>query len=406
MQLLRDLAYLWRTQRTRTLSTLFGIAWGAASVVLLLAFGAGLQEDMERKAGNLGRHVVVVWPQKTTRAHAGLGVGRWIQLREQDIAALPELIPGLADVSPEYQGREQVQVGQRIYNPRLSGVSPAYARLRSMTPQPGGRFLNERDLLEKRCVVFLGDRIKRGLFGDARAVGRQVILKGIPFTVVGVLKPKKQDANYGGVDADRVCLPAPVFAQIFGRPYLTNFVYRARDLSCHDRVKRQVYAALGRRCRFDPEDWQALNLWDTTKEARMRETIFLAFHLILGSSGLLTLLVGAVGIGNLMFIRVRQQTREMGIQMAVGARPGRIFRAVLGESLLLVLAGGIMGLIFSWGIISLVGMTPLVETMGRPAVSWQMALGVVALLGAVGCGSGFFPARRAARLDPVAALSD
>ncbi len=405
MVFLHNLDTLWRTHRLRTISTLLGISWGTASVVLLLAFGAGIQRDMERKAVNLGRHVVVAWPQKTTRPFAGMGPGRRIVLREKDIACLPGLIPALAGVSPEYQGKELVQVGQRVYRSTLSGVYPVYGRLRSMRPQRGGRFLNQRDLVENRCVVFLGDHIKRGLFGEAAAVGKQVILRGIPFTVVGVLQPKRQDGNYGGLDADRVCMPASVFARLFGRSHVTNFVFRADGLSSHEEVKRRVYEVLGRRCRFDSADRHALYLWDTTEEARMRSAVFLAFDLILGGSGLLTLLVGAIGIGNLMFIRVRQQTREIGIQMAVGARPRRIFGSVLGESVLLVFTGGVLGIVFSWAVVTLVSVTPLVETIGRPAVSMGTAVGVAVLLGAVGCTAGFFPARRAAHLDPVAALN-
>jgi len=395
-----------REQRARTVTTLLGISWGAFAVVTLLAFGTGLQRDMERKAANLGRGIGIVSGRQTTRPFGGLPAGREIDFRIQDIVDLPRQIPEMELVSPEYILRDRMQVRERIHRVTLSGIYPSYGKLRAWIPRPGGRFINDRDIEERRRVVVLGDRVKEFLFRDEPAVGRTVLLRGRPFRVVGVLTPKEQDSSYSSLDRDRVCLPATTHEQLYGQHRLSYFIYRARSPEAHGRATDRIYEVLGRRYRFDPSDRQALSIWDTTEEEHMRRYIFLGFHLMLAGSGALTLLVGGVGVGNLLYIRVRQRTREIGIQMALGARPRRILLGVLGESLLLVALGGTAGFSLAWLLAAAAGRTPLAEQIGTPEISPAAAAGTVLLLAAVGLLAGYFPARRAARLDPVRALAE
>jgi putative ABC transport system permease protein len=288
----------------------------------------------------------------------------------------------------------------------LSGVYPSYGSLRAWEPLPGGRFLNERDIAERRRVVVLGDRIKEGLFGAGEAVGRTLVLKGLPFTVVGVIGPKRQDTNYSGLDRDRACLPATTHERIFGRRTVSNFVYRSRGLDLQERATDRIYEVLGREYGFDPSDRSALLIFDTTEKDRMLSFVFLGLNLMLGGAGALTLFVGGVGVGNLMFVRVRQRTPEIGVQMALGATPRRVLLGVLQESLLLVGAGGAAGFAGALAVAGIVARTPLTEHIGAPAVSFAAGAGTVCLLGAVGVLAGYFPARRAAHLDPVAALEE
>lgn len=395
-----------REQRARTLTTLLGLAWGTFSVVVLLAFGAGLNRLLQQRAANLGSAIAVVWPLQTTKSYDGLGRGQTVRLRAADVANLTRQVPELDLVSPEYVSWERVEFGSRVHRATLSGVYPSYAALRTWRIVAGGRFLDESDLTESRRVVVLGDRIKTALFERTDALGRTVILRGIPFTVVGVMVPKEQDSDYEGRDEDRICLPASTFERVFGARYLTYFVFRARSPALQARATDGVYQKLGRAGHFDPTDRPALSVWDTTEQDRLLSSVFLGFNLMLGGSGAFTLLVGGVGVGNLMFIRVRQRTREIGIQMALGAKPRRILWGVLNESLVLVALGGMIGFALSWMVTTLTRLTPLTAHIGEPQISPAIAALTILLLGVVALLAGFFPARRAAHLDPVLALAN
>ncbi|MFK5955364.1 MAG: ABC transporter permease [Planctomycetota bacterium] len=392
-------------QRGRTLSTLMGVGWGTFAVVSMLAFSVGLEVQMTERAQGMGDGVVVGWINKTTLPWKGFPEGRQLLATDEDIVALGEEVPGIGAVSAEYSRSEQVQIGQAIFRTSLNGVFPEYGEIRAMGVQSGGRFINEEDQGLGRRVMFLGDRIKHQLFGSANAVGEQVVMGGSPFLVIGVLEPKLQDSDYGGRDESRICIPASTYRRLFGDRFVDDFVFTALDRKNTEAVVRGVYETLSRRLGFDPSDVDALNIWDTTEGDKIRDTIFTAMRLMTAFAGTLTLLVGGLGVGNLMFVLVRRRTQEIGIQMALGALPRWILMEVLTQSFLLVAAGGLLGFFGAWGVTALIALTPITEAVGVPQISGLVALGTVGLLSLVGLVAGFFPARRAAQLDPVQALA-
>ena len=394
-----------REDRTRTVTTLLGLAWGTFSIIALLAFSTGLERLLRERAAGLGRSIAIVRPQQTTRTYAGLGPGRRVNIAAADVLALPRQIPELELISPEYIEDDTVEVGDRIHRVTISGVYPAYSGLRSWRMQTGGRFLNDRDLAEQRHVAVLGNRLAEKLFGREPAVGRTLVLRGVLFTVVGVLEPKLQDGSYDGRDEDRVCVPATVHERLFNERFVAAFIYRARSPESHKRATDRIYEALSRACRFDPHDRSALAVWDTTEAEQVRFYAFLGFDLMLGGSAILTLLVGAVGVANLMFIRVRRRRREIGIQMALGAKPTEILVSTLLETLFLVAVGGVLGLGLAALAVGIVRLTPATAQIGTPCISVPIAGLAITLLGGVGLLAGWFPARRAARMDPVRALA-
>lgn len=403
--MLRELARDLGRQPIRTLTSLAGIAWGTLSILLLLAFSVGFEELFQRRSRGLGKGIAIAWPSRTTKPWQGLPPGRRIRATQADIAAIGSAVPSIEAISAEHERFERLLVGEKALRIEVSGVEASFGRLRELSPQSGGRFLNDADLRERRRVIFLGDRVARSLFGDREPVGASMMLHERSFVVVGVLEPKEQDSDYGSRDKDRAFVPASTYRDVWGSRYVTNFVYRSRDPKRQDACTTQVIAALAARLQFDPTDRGALSLWDTTEQQRMLGAIFLAFHLVLGIAGVFTLLAGAVGIANLMFLLVRRRREEIGLKLAVGARPVQVRREVLGQTLFLILVGGGSGAALAIGIVTFAGTGPWTSEIGVPRIPPALGASGVVLLLAIGFLAGWFPARAAERLDPIDALA-
>jgi putative ABC transport system permease protein len=384
--------------------TVSGIAWGTVAVVLLMALAGGLKTRTVEQQHGIGDGIVIVWPTRTSRPYQGLGKGRPVRLEADEVLALAKAIPELEAISPEYYGTVRVQYGSKARVITLAGVYPAYQALRHTFPQPSGRFVDDLDISARRRVVFLGDEVKKELFGEQAAVGKTMLLNGVPFDVIGVLRPKLQSSTYLGRDEDVLFIPATTHASLFGRRFINDFVYRTANPGDHDIVDARINEILGRTHRFDPQDAEALYRWDTSESNRFFFYFFLAFDLLMGVSGVFTLLVGGIGVANIMYIVVQERTKEIGIKMAVGAKPRHILGHYLSQALVLTAAGGVLGFAISSGIVAIVGRTSVTEYIGVPQLSVPVVLATVLLIGGVGTVAGFFPARHAASMDPVQAL--
>ncbi len=399
-QFLRDL----KSQKLRAALTLFGLVWGTTAVTLLLAFGEGLEERLIKNIRGLGENIVICWPSQTSKPWEGLPRNRKIVVKDDDIAALKREVPGLTAISGEYSaGTKKFKVGRKVLVPGMTGANPVFSAMRNLIPQAGGRYVDDLDMDERRRVVFLGDGLKQDLFGDAEAVGKYVNVNGVPFLVVGVMTPKSQDSSYQGRDKDRASIPATTFRAMYGQQEYGNFVFQVADSSKVETAKDKVIATLAKIHRFDPSDAEAVRMWDVTENEKFMRTFMLGFRLFLGVMGVLTLVVGGIGVSNIMNVVVEERTKEIGVKMALGARQRAITTQFIFETLLLTVAGGAVGFALSW-VICAVFPASLDNYVGTPVISLQVGAVTTLVLGAIGFLAGYFPARAAARLNPVEAL--
>jgi putative ABC transport system permease protein len=398
-QMLQDI----RHQKVRTLLTLFGITWGTVSVALLVSFGEGLEKRIEKNQKGLGDAIVIAWPSRTSKPFEGLGKGRPIKVSEDDLEVLRREIPGVR-FSGEYQHNGTFRRERVRLNPGMSAANAVFGLMRNLIPESGGRYVNDLDLDRRRRVVFLGDKLKQDLFGVAEAVGKTVMIDNVPFLVVGVLQKKAQDSSYSGRDQDKAFIPDTTQRGLYGSRYVDNFIFQASHPSLVPAVKRQVYEVLGRRLKFDPEDKEAIGMWDTTEGMKFMATFFLTFRAFLGVIGSFTLMVGGLGVSNIMYVVVEERTREIGIKLAVGAKPRFIQGQFLLETLTLTAIGGLLGFVITLAVLTVFPLLGLDEFVGTPVASPIVVLTTAGLLGLIGFVAGYFPARRASLLDPVVAL--
>ncbi|MFQ6003788.1 MAG: ABC transporter permease, partial [Candidatus Zixiibacteriota bacterium] len=312
-QFLRDM----RSQKLRTFLTVFGIIWGTASVVLLLAFGKGLHAQNQKSMHGLGERIVIMWGGRTSKPYMGFGKARRIGLREEDATLLKREIKGLGGISPEYsKWTTTMRYKKNTVTQNMVGIYPIFGDLRNIYPELGGRFINHIDLKEKKRVVFIGNKLKEDLFGKDEAVGKYIFIDNVPFLVVGVMKKKSQDSSYSGRDENKAFIPAATFAAMYGYKYVNDIIFKPKDAREGEFVKKQVYRVLGKKYKFDPEDKEALSMWDTSEMEKFLTYFFLAFRAFLAIIGTFTLIVGGIGVSNIMNVVVEERTREIGIKMS------------------------------------------------------------------------------------------
>ncbi len=403
--MLREFLSDLKQQRLRTALTILGITWGTVAVVVLLAFGTGLERQTRKRFHGLGDRIVILFGGRTTKSFLGFPEGRYIRLHEEDIDLLTREIPEIVMISPEYSNRRTpVRRGAQGANPNITGIVPAYGEMRNIIPEEGGRFINQVDVDQRRRVAVLGDELAKLLFGEEQPVGQQVFVGAVPFTVVGVMRPKIQNSSYNGRDKDRIFIPASTHRSVFGGLYLGNIIYRTSSSGVTKDVERRVYEVLGRKYRFDPTDHDALQLWDTSEWEKMFGYLFFAFNAFFALVGSFTLTVGGIGVANIMYIVVRERTREIGIRRSVGATRRTILYQFFAETFVIVGAGAVLGFLISATMVTIAARLPANEIVGTPVLS-PLVLGVtVTLLAGIGFVAGLFPARKAASLDPVECL--
>lgn len=400
-EFIRDL----RAQKLRTVLTVFGIVWGTVAIVVLLAFGMGFKRQLSANMHGIGESIAIMFPGRTTKPFEGFGIGRPMNLVEEDARIIAEQVSDVDRISPEYMRYDTpARVGENILTPAISGVIPVYGDIRNIIPEQGGRFINDLDIRDRKRVVLLGTEVKRILFGETNPHGRLVYLGQVPFVVIGVMQKKTQNSSYNRRDQDRVFIPASTYASVFGENRLSNIVFSTRDPRRSEETVDRVRQVLGRKYRFDPTDKDAVWIWNTAEFDKFIFIFFLAFNIFMGLIGAFTLAVGGLGVANIMYIVVQERTREIGIKRAVGARKRDILVQFFLETLFIIFLGSSVGFVIAVGITEAMQYIPIKEFIGTPIISVEVALATAAVLALIGLAAGLLPARRAANLNVVDCL--
>jgi putative ABC transport system permease protein len=400
---------LW-AHRVRALLTMFGIAWGVVSIVLMVAAGEGLRVGQAKQAETLGRDLMIVFHGRTSLQAGGSRAGRLVHWVDSDLPYLQTEAPDCQYAIPELE--QSTVRSHTAYNAAaftVTGSTPEFAQIRSLGIAEG-RFYNESDLKEARRVAFLGSDARKQLFAGNPAVGQLVYLNDIPFTVIGVMSSKKQDSSYDGWDINKVFIPYSVMRRDFpDKPPATPYTFDQllvvpRSVEQHTACAGEVRRVLGRLHSFDPNDKEACPIWDTIKEAQAFRTMTDGMKYSLGAVGIVTLFLGGLSVMNVMLVAVRERTREIGVRKAMGAPARSILWQFFLEALFVAMISGGLGLLVAFGLCALVDLLPMPDFFAGLLPTWETGILALGVLGTIAILSALYPARRAASIDPIEAL--
>jgi len=411
MDLIRQTWQNLMSNRTRSLLTMFGISWGLICLILMTAAGEGMWVAQENKSRALGQNIMIVWGGVTGKGMEGTRAGRSINLTLQDYFVVKEQATYLQRSSPEIQ--RYLPTRSSINNGSFSvhAVFPDYMEMRTIEIKPGGRVINDGDNNNSLRVCLLGDEVKDQLFGRVNAVGETVVVGGLPYLVIGELVKKDQNSNYSGPDRTKIFVPFYTLARDNPRPRavegkfeLSNMILQPRSAEIGEAAELQVRHVLAGQKGFDYLDKDALPIWNTITGAKFIYRLFGSLKIFLGAMAVVTLILGGVGVMNIMLLSVGERTREIGVCKAVGATTRRILMQFFAESMTLTFFAGIGGIAAGWGICALLNLLPKIDFFAgmivTPAVGF-IAFGFLTLVGVL---SSIYPAFMAAVIDPIEAL--
>ena len=412
VEILRESLASLRRNRTRTLLTMLGIAWGLVTVVLLLSYGQSLGASVMNAFLGIGQNVEMMYGGQTSMQAGGQRSGKKVTLQYDDIDLIRHEVPLARYVSGETDSTLAFKYGSRVVNLQIKAIQQPYGYMRNLKIAQG-RYFDPGDFTEHRQVAIFGPVAAQKLFSGIPPVGQTVTIEGHSFEVIGVLENKIQDSYNNGPDNNNVFLPFEIMRVIKNERDPQSIVFAPLDASLHIRAKEAVRAVLADRYHFSPADEKATPTWDTIEDSEQIRQFSTALQLLLGIIGAMTLAVGGVGVMNIMLVSVTERTREIGLMKALGARRRDILRQILLESLTLTFLAGLAGMAAAFVIGWIVPAMPLYGEQFKTKhhegdivlhASWSVLLISLAILGVVGLVSGMLPAMRASAMDPVEAL--
>src|SRR3954468_5853677 len=406
--LLQEAYTAMRHNRRRTALTMLGMAWGIATVVMLLAYGNGFGQACANIFANFGTKLVIVVPGQTSMQAGGQKSGIPVRFTQEDVETLLTNLPQISHITPSVDKQSSVQYDTRIFTWTVTGNDPSVFDVRSLKMDQG-RFYNLEDQIQRARVAVIGSEAKEKLFSGRNAIGERIRLDGLSFEVVGVLSAKMQEGND---DINRVVyVPFTSISDLKDTHYLDTiwFNYQTPE---YLRIEPAVRTILAGQHKFNSSDRQAVRVFNLMTQLHQFEIITLGLKILMGFIGTLTLGIGGVGLMNIMLVSVRQRTREIGVLKALGARSRYILMQFLAEALTITFIGGVLGVILAYTVALSVGRLTLYSAFAKNGEAGDIRLIIAPgtliastiILGAVGLISGMVPAFRAARLDPIEAL--
>jgi putative ABC transport system permease protein len=396
--------------KLRSFLTMGGIAWGIASIVLIVAMGDGFRDGQRNNMKSLGENIVILFGGRTSKQAGGQRAGRRIRLAYQDVEDIrtegylvlqttAELENNVRAVSPFNSGSFDT-----------NGVEANYPSMRTI-PIAQGRFFSQEEEISGARVAVIGNKVKKQLFGARTDIaGREVLIASLPFQIVGLMKDKNQNSNYNGSDEDKIFIPYHTMVrdmppkEKYTPGDVSEIIYVPKSVAEFEAARRQVRRIIGRNHRFDPEDDGAIGVWDTIENAKQVDGIFDSMTIFLSIIAMVTLTLGGVGVMNIMLVTVNERTREIGLRKALGATRTRILMDFLVEGCVLAFISGFAGWCVAFGLSSLCKLVEMPEMFPGLPVNWSTTAFTFAALSVIAVLSALIPAWRASALTPVEAL--